>query len=244
MTPAQIAEALRADPLLDRGGLLKAGGRRMIREALSTLRSRGLRAYVLVVARGAPLSASSAVWPALGLDAESHLLLVFNGEAWRAVGWGLEPERITDVLLEARSITGHYALKITGALDALAKARDKAGETPMSLVIGLSGGAVALVGLLAIVHRRRRLGHERDATALIDEAEGQFADLIIDVERLPESATELMSQADPLRRELDAAIRAVRSNPEDPVAVGRLRTAGNQIAALHSTVRQRQQSLK
>lgn len=250
----QIVSALRRDPLYDFGQILKPGGRRMIREALSAQRADGRRAYVLTLPRALSPEAADAVWPALGADEARDLLLTFNGVAWRARGWGLTDEALTAALQRAGSARGHFGIKIVAALRALAGDPAPAQPTPAptpeapmtdsgaGLIMGLSLGGLALGGLAFALIRRQRLRHEGVAQAAIDEAEQRYAQLILDVEDLKDP--ELMARADPLRRDLDAATRNLRAaTGADPVALGRLRTVTDHITALHSTVRQRRQGL-
>lgn len=246
----RVAEALRADPLQDRGGLLKGGGRRQIREALARHQRAGRKAYVLVIDKGQSPAPWAPLWEALGADDAAHLLLIFNGEAWRARGWGLDNAHLNAALDAAASRKGHYAFKIVTALDGLAggsraDADASAQLEPAStgLVVGLSAGGVALLGGLAFVLRRRRALQTRGKVeAAVEEAERALAALILDVEGLPEGTEvrlEFMGQTEPLQRDLDAAKREARARGEDPVAMGRLRTVTNHIAALHSSIRQR-----
>jgi hypothetical protein len=251
---------LRESPLVDRG-LLRPGGKAEVLAAIERWRSRGLRAYVLVVERNEELAPWHALWSTLSLDLRKDLLLLFNGSRWDARGWGLDEARIKGALDRAEpGLRSYYARGLVMALDELGAAATGSPSSPSSVQASptreapggsslgmIAAVALALFGVLFawVLRRRKVLGGARysefEKTRLL--AEQTYADVMLAAESLPDRGTEEKRRASELKERLDrlgreAAARPVDAN--DPVLLGKVRQLENEIAAIHSVILQRE----
>lgn len=236
MDRAEIARLLRSTRIWD-SGWLKPAGRADVDAALDRWEADGRRARIVLAERGADLASLRPLWGDLGLDPASDLLLLYNGERWEARGWGLDDADIAAALDAAEPELAEYVGKgLVAALDGLGAAT---GGTPGWLLP--VGGGVALVGagLAWLIARRERV-RAAEGTKLLadarDSAEGAYATLILDADRLGPAHFQLQEQAARLRRELDVA---TREGGDPKIRAGRMRQVEDEIATLQSTVLQR-----
>lgn len=237
MDRAEIADRLRSARIWD-SGWLKPAGRGELDAALDRWEADGRRARVVLAERGTDLAALRPLWGDLGLDPESDLLLLYNGERWEARGWGLDDGDIAAALDAAEPELADYVGKgLVAALDGLGAATG--GGAPGWLLPVGGAAAVAGFGLMWLIARRERV-RRTEGTKLLadarDAAEGAYASLILDADRLGPESFDLQEQAARLRRELDVAAREA-GDPK--VRAGRMRQVEDEIAALQSTVLQR-----
>jgi hypothetical protein len=156
--------------LFDEGGLLKAGGRRMVRGKVVVIEEQtGRKAHVWTVTKGAPITALKQVYADAGLDPTRDLLLIFNGKDWDAHGWRLSREAIDAALADGkRGFDENYAHGLVAALIALDLAVHLGEQRPPSklplIVFGGSVGAAAVVGGLAFTFWRRRQRAREDTS--------------------------------------------------------------------------------
>jgi hypothetical protein len=255
------ADTLRNEPLLDRGPLLKPGGKAEVLAAIEKWKSRGLRAHVVITERNDDLAPWHGLWSLLSLDAKKDLLLVFNGTRWDARGWGLDAPRIQRALENAApGLRSYYARGLVTALDELgaaatgsptatsdakgAQAEPRSGGGG-SLGI-LAGLMLAIAGLFFgwMIRRRKVLGGQKYAAfekaRLV--AEQSYADVMLAAEALPDSGVEEKRRASELKGRLDRLGREAASRPmsaDDPVLLGKVEQLENEIAAIHSVILQR-----
>jgi len=251
---------LKAGAVADPSTHLKPKGREQLQAEIDRWASRGLRAHVLVVDLGDPFDALITAFDKLGYDKEHDLLLVFNTRDWVARGWGLSDAEIQRALDAARPHQHEvFATELIDAVDQLAKAASpKVGTTASGEeqhdssfpVLPVVGG-IAVVGIgglvgLAIM-RRGRLAKE--GTAKLAEAQGSaekaYADLMLACEELPTDGTDLQLKAADLKKRLDTVVEEIRAQPHkgtDPVMIGKIRQLENELAALRSTVLQKEKA--
>jgi hypothetical protein len=246
MTPEEIAEQLRKDPIYDPATQLRAGGREELETALSRWQAEGLRAYVVLVP-DADARALRDVWGVLGLDAGSDLLLVWTETRWEARGWGLDDAVVARELDAAEGELGQYLGRgLVSAVDRLgAASTGEPAESPSWASAAAIGGAgvlgVLLAGGLGLVLRRRNQ-RAREAVEFgraRAEVEHALAELLLTADDLGrEEARKLQSEGARLSDEL----RRIERGDEPPeVREGRVRQVGNEVAALQTTVLQSQQ---
>ena len=251
---------LKAGSIYDPSTHLKPKGRDELAAEIDRFASRGLRAHVLIVDLGDPFEELMHAFDKLGYDAEHDLLLIFNTRDWVARGWGLSTAEIQRGLDAARPHQRTvFAKELIDALDALARiAGDRVGTTATGEAKHEGGGfptlpvvgGIAVVGIgglvgLAIM-RRGRLAKEGGA-ALADakaSAERAYTDLILACEEVPGTdTTNIQLKATELKKRMDAVVAEVTAAPHkgtDPVVIGKLRQFENELAALRSTVIQKE----
>jgi hypothetical protein len=128
------ARELKETFLVDRGPLLKPGGRREVLDILMQLRKRGLNGWLILLPRNEPLEPWRAIWDKLTLRNDKDLLLLFNGKRWEARGWGLTPATVSRILDSSEAdLRGYYGRGLITAFNRLA---DAAKPTPNSAPIG------------------------------------------------------------------------------------------------------------
>jgi hypothetical protein len=255
------ADTLRNEPLLDRGALLKPGGKAEVLAAIEKWKGRGLSAHVVITERNDDLGPWHGLWSLLSLDPKKDLLLVFNGTRWDARGWGMDSPRIQRALESAEpGLRSYYARGLVMALDQLGAAAtgspagtsDSKGTEaePRSgggAGLGIFAGLlIAIAGLFFgwVLRRRKVLGSERYAAfekaRLV--AEQSYADVMLAAEALPDSGVEEKRRASELKGRLDRLGREAASRPmsaDDPVLLGKVQQLENEIAAIHSVILQR-----
>jgi len=241
---------LRRAPLADPKLHLKPGGRQELAAEIERWSANGLRAHVLVVDPGDPLSELLQAWEPLGLNEQRDLLLIFDTQRWVARGWGIEQAEIQRALAEAWP-RGHsvYSQQLIGGLRALSRLASSSGGDAGVSAFGIVGGVgvLAVGGVLALAIRRRNLLAKLGAAKLAEaqsSAERTYTELILACEELPEpeQASELQLRAAELKRRLDGVVEEVRQRPatgNDPVRIGELRQLENELAALRSTMLQK-----
>ena len=251
---------LKAGAIADPSTHLKPKGKEQLQGEIDRWASRGLRAHVLVVDLGDPFETLITAFDKLGYDKEHDLLLVFNTRDWVARGWGLSESQIQRALDAARPHQHEvFAKELIDAIDHLASAANpKVGTTasgeekhdssfPVLPVVG--GIAVVTVGGLVglAIMRRGKLAKEGGAK-LADaqaSAEKAYADLMLACEDLPADSggTDLQLKAAELKKRLDTVVEEIRAQPHkgtDPVMIGKIRQLENELAALRSTVLQKE----
>jgi len=148
--------------LFDEGGLLKAGGRRMVRGKVVVIEEQtGRKAHVWTVNKEGSLAALSQVYEDAGFEPTRDLLLMFNGRAWKAQGWRLDQEVIDAALKDGeRGLDENYAHGIVAALIALDLAVHQNLQRPPSrlplVLFASSTGASVMVAAVAWTYWRRR----------------------------------------------------------------------------------------
>lgn len=259
VTLDEAVRELRLLPLADPQRHLKEGGRQEVLAELARWRNQGLIAHVLLADPEDSLSGLLAAWPALELDAQRDLLLVFNTRDWAARGWGLREAELREALAAARPRPREiYATSLTRGLSALgALALGRAGPRGDAAEAGGDGGLPALLSVggtgallagaaLGLVLRRRRQLAKSGLARLNDArsaAEHTYTELILACEELPEPerAAELQVQATEIKRRLDLVVSQVRQRPasgNDPVRIGEVQQLEDELAALRSTALQ------
>ncbi len=155
--------------LFDEGGLLTAGGRRMVRGKVVVIEEQtGRKAHVWTLTKGASLAPLQQVYADVGFDPARDLLLIFNGREWDAHGWRLGREAIERALADGkRGLDENYAHGLVAALIALDLAVHQGEQKPPPrmplLVFGASlGGALIVGGLAFTLWRRHQRGREGD----------------------------------------------------------------------------------
>jgi hypothetical protein len=255
---AQLAERLKKERLVDVDTMLKPGGRAEVMSAIDAWATRGLRAYVLVV-RGALPSLADA-WSALDADEKVDLLVVFNGPAWDAKGWGLRPDQVRSALTGAEpGLHEYFGKGLVQALDRLGQAAtgttahplkpEESSGSALPLVGASVAGLLVVGGFAWIVRRRNALAKEQRAelTEAKGSAERTYAELMLVADDLPSAdAQDLQLRAADIKRRLDAVLDEAEraSKPGDPVVVGRVRQFENELAALRSTMLQKSRRTK
>lgn len=254
MTPAAIAESLRRDAIFDPETRLRPGGRDEVEKALERAAADGLRAYVVLAPGGDP-EALRAVWGELGLDPRVDLLLIWTDGRWEARGWGLDDAVIARELDAAEPALAQYlgkglataverldAVAVNGAPLAPAAPAVEPGMAWSSLA-ALSGAGLLAAGLAAglgfvLLRRSRRAAEDRQLADARRTAEHAIAELLLTADDLGrDQALELQTRAARLSEEL---ARVARLDEPLEVREGRIRQVGNEVAALQSTVLQRQ----
>lgn len=250
---------LKAGAVADPSTHLKPKGRDEVQAEIDRWASRGLRAHVLVVDLGDPFETLITAFDKLGYDKDHDLLLVFNTRDWVARGWGLSDGEIQHALDAARPRQHEvFARELIDAIDSLAKAANpKVGTTASGEekhessfpVLPVAGG-IAVVGIgglvgLAIM-RRGKLAKEGGAKLAEAQASAEkaYAELMLACEELPDGS-ELQLKAAELKKRLDAVVEEVRAQPHkgtDPVMIGKIHQLENELAALRSTVLQKERA--
>jgi len=246
----QAAEALGRDALADLAQLLKPAGRLEVEQQIARLTARGLRAHVLVVAANQDLAPLHAVWSTLHYQADSDLLLLFNGHRWEARGWSLSATAIDGALTAATPALHQYAGKgLATALANLAEATRRNDDPPASSSsasgLGLGIGALVVVGAVGwVIARRRRRARERlqTLTEARSSADKVFADVLIATDDMegPEAAV-LRDKATRLRTQMDALVPpGLKQLPaqEESMTMAQLHQMENELEALRSSVLQ------
>jgi hypothetical protein len=245
--------------LADPSSHLKPKGRDEVAAEISRWESRGLRAHVLVVDPGDSLSDLLKIWDRLGYDPSRDLLLVFDTRAMAARGWGLSDQQLVDALVLAAPRPHEvFAERLIEALGALGRAKLPTApaspasqpDTGSSFALPIVGGVVGLgaVGVIALaIARRNRLAKEGLASVgeASKSAERAYTDLILACEELQSDpkASEIQLKASELKKRVDTIVADTEAKPErgtDPVTIGKIRQLENEMAALRSTVLQKE----
>ncbi len=259
ITMDAAVDALKAGSLADPSSHLKPKGRDEVAAEIARWEGRGLRAHVLVIDPGDSLSDTLKAWDRLGYDERKDLLLVFDTKAMAARGWGLSDRKLVDALLVAAPRPHEvFAERLIEALGALGRAtmpepprqatpdRDSGGSLALPIIGGVVG--VGAVGVIALaIMRRNRLAKEGLASVgeAKKSAERAYTDLILACEELPgdAKASEIQLKASELKKRVDAIVADTEAKPErgtDPVTIGKIRQLENEMAALRSTVLQKE----
>jgi len=233
-------------------GRLKSGGRAELEAALKTWRSRNLTARIVLLPRDTAIEPWHALFEQLGLNPASDLLLISNGARWEAKGWSLKTDSVQEILGGARAdLRVYFAKGLVTAVNRLGKAASSLSAPPPKaenesniwVPLGLTGLAVA--GLAGWVIRRRQqlaLNSQNAIAALHSSAEQAYADLVLDAENIPsgEESTTIHADSERIKKALDALqIEISLGRAQDtPVTRGRILQLENELAALHSTIRQ------
>jgi hypothetical protein len=246
-----VADELRRDPLVH-GGLLKPGGEREVRAALSFWQGQGKRAFVLMLPGTEAPRQYRGLWQTLALDAERDLLLICNGLAWDLAGWRL-PQADLAAILEGSEAGLHqyWARGLTQVLDEAGRRAfgiERAGGASRSESDsdGWALGTSAVLGTAVLgavgwtIQRRRRRSAERRhllATA-VEEARGRFAHVMLEAEELDAEPGRLLQEgAMSIGEELDRLERTPAQNPRDEkLTLARIEQLKNELAALNSQV--------
>jgi hypothetical protein len=256
---AAISE-LKSKSVADPSAHLKPKGREQLEAEIERWKSRGLRAHVLVCDPGDSFRERLGAWDQLGYDGKKDLLLVFNTRDWAARGWGLSDAELAHALEAARPHAHEvFAQELIDALDQLGRAAIASGAANDNPgggfpVLPVFGGiaVVATGGLIALaIRRRNRLAKEGlasvgEAKASADRA---YSELVLACEELPgdPQASELQIKASELKKRVNAIAAETDAKPargNDPVTVGKIRQLENELAALRSTVLQKQKEQK
>lgn len=259
---------LKSHALADPGQHLKPKGRDEVAAEISLWEGKGLRAHVIVIDPGDSLSDMLGAWSKLGLDEKKDLLLVFDTHGFAAKGWGLSDAELRDALLKAKPREHEvFAARLIDAIDVLG-ARASGGsvhvehypaedhvpqkheDSGSSMALPIVGGVVGVagVGLVALaIMRRNKLAKEglanlADARKSADRA---YTDLVLACEELPgdPQASEIQLKASDLKKRVDTLVAETEAKPQkgtDPVQIGKIRQLENEIAALRSTVLQKE----
>jgi hypothetical protein len=252
VTIDSAVEQLKKGAVADPSSHLKPKGREHLESEIARWQSRGLRAHVLVCDPGDSFRDLLGAFDKLGYDAKKDMLLVFNTRDWAARGWGLSDGELAKALEAARPHAHEvFAQELIDALDQLGRAADKQAESgggfPVLPVFG-SIGAVAAGGLLVLAIRRRNL-LAKEGLAKVTEAKASadraYSDLVLACEELPgdPQASEIQIKASDLKKRVDAIAAETDAKPakgNDPVTVGKIRQLENELAALRSTVLQKE----
>lgn len=148
--------------LFDEGGLLTAGGRRMVRGKVVVIEEQtGRKPHVWVLGKGESIAPLQQVYESAGFDPARDLLLIYNGREWDAHGWRLSREAIDAALADGRrGLQENYAHGLVAALIALDLAVHQGEQQPPPrtplIAFGASVGGALLVGGIAFTYWRRR----------------------------------------------------------------------------------------
>jgi hypothetical protein len=254
---------LKSKSLADPSQHLKPKGRDEVASEISLWEGKGLRAHVIVIDPGDSLSDMLGAWKQLGLDEKKDLLLVFDTHGFAARGWGLSDADLREALLNAKPHEHEvFAARLIAAIDVLGARATGERATPVHeghLVLPESGSSNALpivggvvgiagVGVIALaIMRRNKLAKEglanlADARKSADRA---YTDLILACEELPgdPQASEIQLKASDLKKRVDTLVAETEAKPQkgtDPVQIGKIRQLENELAALRSTVLQKE----
>lgn len=256
--PATVLLELRERRLVD-PGRLKSGGRHEIEAALDRWRKDGLTAYVLILLPEVPPSEARPLWDMLALDSQRDLLLVANGHAWEARGWGLASADAETALAKAAPELQRYLGRgLAAALDALGEAArahalpapSGSGSSALLPIVGGTTGVV-VVGLfgLAIYRRNQRMREARIAfDAARASAERAFSEVVLGSDALAgQAGTDLQLRAGELKRQLDKLVAGADgrlAKMSSPVVLGAILQLENELTGLRSTSLQRERSAK
>jgi hypothetical protein len=250
---------LKSKAVADPSTHLKPKGLEHLEAEIERWKSRGLRAHVLLCDPGDSFRDLLGAWDQLGYDGKQDLLLVFNTRDWAARGWGLNDAELARALEAARPHAHEvFAQELVGALDQLGRAAvakgtandDRGGGLVLPVVGGIA--AVATGGLIALAIRRRNL-LAKQGLAKVGEAKASadraYSDLVLACEELPGDprASDIQLKASDLKKRVDAIAAETEAKPtrgNDPVTVGKIRQLENELAALRSTVLQKQKEQK
>ncbi len=251
---SEVAQEFRSRYLIDRGQLLRPGGRRELLAEMARLREQGRTARVLLLGRGDPLEPWRGLWDELQLDAQTDLLLLFNGDRWEARGWGLSAASIGGLLEGAEAdLRVYYARGLSSALRDIGEASGVAPPAgdglrgfPLTLV-GLLAAAIALVVGFVI---RRRMARARATQTTFDDllqsTRQAFAEVMLHGEdlafRLPDEAKRIQLEAAEFEKELAALEKEVEQDPDKrrtPVLRGRVQHLQDELRVLSSTILQK-----
>jgi len=256
VTIDSAVDELKKSAVADPSSHLKPKGREQLESEIARWQSRGLRAHVLVCEPGDSFRDLLGAWDKLGYDAKQDLLLVFNTRDWAARGWGLSDGELAKALEAARPHAHEvFAQELIDALDQLGRAADKQAEKAASSGGGFPAlpvfggiGVVAAGGLLVLAIRRRNL-LAKEGLAKVTEAKASadraYSDLVLACEELPgdPQASEIQLKASDLKERVDQIAADTDTKPargNDPVTVGKIRQLENELAALRSTVLQKE----
>jgi hypothetical protein len=245
---------LKSHALADPGQHLKPKGRDEVAAEISLWEGKGLRAHVIVIDPGDSLSDMLGAWSKLGLDEKKDLLLVFDTHGFAAKGWGLSDAALRDALLTAKPREHEvFAQRLIEAIDSIGRATAPVkheDESGSSMTLPIVGGVVGIAGagLIALaIMRRNKLAKEglanlADARKSADRA---YTDLVLACEELPgdPQASEIQLKASDLKKRVDTLVAETEAKPQkgtDPVQIGKIRQLENEIAALRSTVLQKE----
>jgi hypothetical protein len=243
-----VAE-LKDQSLVDPSAHLKPKGRDEVLAEIDRWKSRGIRARVLVVDPGDSFDELLGAFDKLHLDPDSDLLLVFNTRDFAGRGWGMSRQEIERALANLpHAVFSHMIVR---ALDALANATTRAARTEHGIsLLPIVGGTVgvAAAGLVALAIVRRNKLAKQGMAKLGDaraSAERAYADLMLACEDLPgdAQASEIQLRASELKKRMDAIVTETEARPvkgNDPVQIGKLHQLENELAALRSTVLQKE----
>lgn len=250
---SETARQFQSRYLVDRGGLLRPGGRRELLREMARLRDGGAVARVLLVPRGEDLAPWRGVWDELRLEERTDLLLLFNGDRWEARGWALTPEAIGRALEAAEAdLRVYYARGLSGALRNLAEASPTGpapGDATGWLPIWVGGLLMLVIAMLSAFVIRRRMRVARESLAafhgLLDTARSAFAQVVLEGEEMalldPEGAQQLQLRAAEIEKELEGLERDVEAHPQkaaQAVTRGRVQHLHNELRVLTSTILQ------
>ena len=254
MRQSETALEFRSRYLIDRGELLRSGGRRELLREMARLRDAGAVARVLLLPRGEDLAPLRGVWDELRLDERTDLLLLFNGDRWEARGWSLSPQAVGSTLEAAEAdLRVYYARGLSVALRDLAGASPSVSvprEASRWLPFSLGGLLLLVVAMLSafVIRRRMRVAREHRAAfhGQLDTTRTAFAQVVLDGEELalldPEGAQQLQLRAADFERELEELERDVEVHPEKAahaVTRGRVQHLQNELRVLSSTILQK-----
>jgi hypothetical protein len=250
---------LKSKSLADPSQHLKPKGRDEVAEAIARWESRGLRAHVIVIDPGDSLHDMLGAWDKLGFDQKQDLLLIFDTHSLAARGWHLPDAELASALHHAEADGGVFSHRLIDALDRLGDAAQPQHEgatakhdddSGSSMALPIVGGVVGVgaAGLFALaIMRRNKLAKEglanlADARKSADRA---YTDLVLACEELPgdPQASEIQLKASDLKKRVDTLVAETEAKPQkgtDPVQIGKIRQLENELAALRSTVLQKE----
>jgi len=247
---------LKLESLADPSSHLKPKGRDNVAVEISKWEARGLHAHVIVIDPEDSVSDLLKAWDRLGYDQKRDLLLVFNTKQIATRGWVSDAqalEAIRNAPATPHEVFADHIIDILRLLGnaaqpaaANAAKHEDSGSSALPIVGGVVGiGALGVIGLA--IMRRNRLAKEGLANVADAKksAERAYTDLVLACEELPgdAKASEIQLKASDLKKRVDSLVADTEEHPSkgtDPVVIGKIRQLENEMAALRSTVLQKE----
>ena len=262
VTVQTAVDSLKSSSIADPSTHLKPKGRDEVAAEISKWEGKGLYAHVIVADPDDATSDLLHAYDQLGYKHDRDLLLVFNTKEISARGWVNDAQAVAIIKGNPPEPHQVFAARIINVLDALGRDaanerklapsptavahEDSGGSSSLPIVGGVVGiGALGVIGLAIL--RRNRLAKEGLANVADAKksAERAYTDLVLACEELPgdAKASEIQLKASDLKKRVDSLVADAEAHPAkgtDPVVIGKIRQLEDEMAALRSTVLQKE----